>query len=87
LSLPEHLEYKLKQIQGYLKDSSRDELIKELIRRRRKQILVHSCLYYRMNSSVIDDFTYDQLGKDLQLLQKLFPDLAKEVEYHEYFAD
>ncbi len=87
MSLPEHLEYKLKQIQGYLKDSSRDELIKELIKRRRKQILVHSCLYYRMNSSVIDDFTYDQLGKDLQLLQKLFPDLAKEVEYHEYFAD
>lgn len=85
MRLPEHLEYMLRKMQDYFKNASRDELIKELIKRRRKQIMVHSCLYYRLNTSVIDDSTYDQFGKDLQILQKVFPDLSKEVEYHEYF--
>jgi predicted CopG family antitoxin len=87
MRLPEHLEYMLRKMQDYFKNASRDELIKELIKRRRKQIMVHSCLYYRLNTSAIDDSTYDQFGKDLQILQKVFPHLAKEVEYHEYFED
>lgn len=42
-----------------------DEEIKELIKRRRRQILVHSCLYYRLASNIISDFQYDCWGKEL----------------------
>lgn len=88
MKLPPHLKQELTRMKKtFMKEANLDELLKELIKRRRKQILVHSCLYYRMNHTEIDDHTYDQLGKDLQLLQKTFPELSKEVIYHEYFKD
>ncbi|MBA4542929.1 hypothetical protein H1164_08440 [Thermoactinomyces daqus] len=88
MKLPTHLKQELNRMKKtFMKDANLNDLIKELIKRRRKQILVHSCLYYRMNHTEIDDHTYDQLGKDLQLLQKTFSELSKEVIYHEYFKD
>lgn len=45
-----------------------DEIL-ALINRRRRQILVHSFLYYRMNTSIIPDSTYDEWARDLAELQ------------------
>ncbi|WP_141539789.1 DNA ligase LigA-related protein [Bacillus cereus] len=60
--------------------------IVELITRRRHQILVHSCIYYRFSDNIISDHTYDAWAKELAKLQEHYPpeaksaDLAKEFE-------
>lgn len=65
---------------------SRDALV-ELINRRRRQILVHSVLYYRMNQNVIDDTTFDLWSKELAALQQDYPDIAAECEWAEGFKE
>lgn len=62
------------------------EDVAELITRRRRQVLVHSVIYYRWNDSVIDDHTFDRWSKELADLQTQYPDIAKECEWHEAFA-
>lgn len=58
---------------------------KELINRRRRQILVHSCLYYRMNQPVITDEKFDRWAYELVELQNDHPEIAKECVFHESF--
>ena len=43
----------------------------ELIKRRRAQMLIHSCLYYTLDSSVIDDHTWQKWANELASLQEL----------------
>ena len=61
--------------------------ISEKIRQRRRQMLVHSFLYYELDSSIIDDHTWSKWGTELAELQKQYPDIASEVEYAELFKD
>lgn len=61
--------------------------ILSLINRRRRQILVHSFLYYRMNTSIISDSTYDEWARDLADLQTKYPEVAREGVYADAFAD
>lgn len=42
-----------------------DSSILELINRRRRQILVHSYLYYQCNTSLIQDFKFDAWCREL----------------------
>jgi hypothetical protein len=70
-----------------IKKSLSREAIAELITRRRRQILVHSVIYYRWNDNVIDDHTFDLWSKELAELQEKYPDIAAECEWHEAFAD
>lgn len=46
--------------------------IVEAIARRRRQMLVHSHLYYRMDESVIDDATWTKWAQQLAGLQRKF---------------
>lgn len=62
-----------------------DNDIISLIRRRRRQILVHSCLYYRLNENIVPDYMYDEWARQLANLQAQYPGEAAMVEYHEYF--
>lgn len=55
--------------------------IKADILRKRQQILVHSCLYYRFDTNLIEDYQYDKIGKSLADLQIEYPELSKEVTY------
>ena len=64
-----------------------DEEIKELIFRRRKQIWVHSILYYQMNVKLISDVTLSELALELEILQKKYPELSKSVLYYDIFKD
>lgn len=64
-----------------------DNEIKELIKRRRKQIVVHSFGYYRMNDTLVNDSVFDSWCNELVNLQKEYPDIAKQVELHDYFED
>ena len=61
------------------------EQIKELITRRRRQILVHSIIYYRNNDNLITDVQYDLWSTELQELQHKYPKLANECVYAKDF--
>ncbi len=50
-----------------------EERAQELINRRRRQMHVHSTIYYFMNTSIIDDYTFDAWALELASLQKDFP--------------
>ena len=57
------------------------------ILRLRKQILIHSCIYYVLNDSVISDYDWSQKAKELCALQDEYPDISKEVPWYEAFKD
>lgn len=46
----------------------------ELINRRRRQLHVHSVIYYHLNTNIIPDATFDKWAVELASLQRDFPD-------------
>jgi NAD-dependent DNA ligase adenylation domain len=58
-----------------------------LIRQRRRQILVHSFLYYQLDTSIITDHKFDAFCNELVDLQKKYPEESKAVEYYDDFKD
>lgn len=67
---------------------SGDELeIAERIQQRRYQLLIHSCIYYHLNTNLISDKTWDGWAKELQVLQTTYPNISEQVTLHEYFRD
>lgn len=67
--------------------SGEDLTIAEKIQRRRYQVMVHSCLYYSMNTNMVSDVQYDAWARELEQLQNAYPDIADNVDYAEYFKD
>jgi hypothetical protein len=57
------------------------------ITRLRHNMLVHSCLYYRLNTNIISDHKFDSMAKELAELQLAHPSIAAECVYHEYFIE
>ena len=64
-----------------------DSAIKELISRRRRQILVHSVIYYKLNENLIDDATWSRWALELEELQERYPQLARQCPFHDEFLD
>lgn len=61
------------------------EQIKELIKRRRNQILVHSYIYFRLFDNIISNETFDKWSNELIDMQTKYPDLSAEVELYDIF--
>lgn len=59
--------------------------ILELITRRERQILVHSYIYYDLNTNLISDSTYDEWSKELAQLIKDNPEEFKKSENYQGF--
>lgn len=60
----------------------------ERIQQLRRQILVHSVLYYRMNDTVWTDAQFDSAAAELVRMQADYPSESAAVEYmREEFAD
>lgn len=55
-----------------------------LIKRRRLQVLVHSCLYYALDENIWDDHRFDMVCKDLVGLLRDHPG-AYSDRFDEYF--
>lgn len=64
-----------------------EAMIIRMIERRRRQILVHSFGYYRLNDNIIDDTTYDKWSKELAIAQTKFPELSKKAKLYEEFKE
>lgn len=63
------------------------QTIKEKIRQRRRQMLVHSYIYYELNENIVSDHTWAKWAKELQELQEKYPKESAEVEEYENFKN
>ncbi|ASS71673.1 DNA ligase LigA-related protein [Bacillus atrophaeus] len=63
-----------------------DKDILELIGRRRRQILVHSFLYYQLNENIIADHTFDLWSQELVQLQEKYPEESRQAVYYAEFT-
>lgn len=61
--------------------------IAEKIQQRRLQILVHSCIYYEMNQTIISDKKWDEWARELKKLQEDYPDVSRQVMWYADFKD
>ena len=68
------------------KEPTIPEDIKILIKRRRLQLIVHSCIYYRLNDNLISDATYDKWARELARLHQKYG-VIKISCYDEFFSD
>ena len=75
------------ELKQKVENSGLDEKIMELILRRRKQMIVHSIIYYRLNTSIISDLQFDTWGRELVKLQKEHPKESEKVKYYSDFKD
>ena len=56
-----------------------------LINRRQRQILVHSCIYYKFDNNLIQDHEYDALARDLVRLIQEYPKEFEASAYHDVY--
>ena len=61
--------------------------IQEKIRQRRRQMLVHSYIYYELNQNIVSDHQWSEWAKELQELQQKYPKESAEVEEYDQFKD
>lgn len=64
-----------------------DNKIVEKIKRRRLQVLVHSCIYYKFDDNIISDTTWNKWAHELVQLQKQYPEESKKADKYEVFKD
>lgn len=60
-------------------------LIFEKIQQRRLQILVHSCIYYAMDTNIVSDMKWQEWANELADLQNKYPEIASTVLYADAF--
>lgn len=61
--------------------------VAELIQQRRLQMLVHSCLYYELDTNLISDKTWGDWAKELAQLQVDYPSISSQVIWADAFKD
>lgn len=61
--------------------------IASLINRRRRQILVHSIIYYKLDDNLIPDSKWAEWALELENLQRDYPDIAAECFLAEAFEE
>ncbi len=61
--------------------------IAEKIQQRRYQMLIHSCIYYKLSESIVSDYQWSKWAVELKELQEQYPEIAEQVTLHEYFTD
>lgn len=77
---------KVKTVEVIKEYTEEERKIMEEIKRLRLCVLVHSIIYYRLNTNIVSDFQYDKFAKKLKALQDKHPELSKAVpEYLKEF--
>ena len=63
-----------------------EQEIKEKIKQRRTQMLVHSCIYYELNDNIVPDAVWQKWADELRDLQNEHPLLCQIEHFDEAFA-
>lgn len=61
--------------------------IADLIKRRRLQLLIHSCIYYELNDNIISDKKWSEWAIELAELQLKYPTISKTIVFADDFLD
>ena len=61
--------------------------IAEKIQQRRRQMLVHSYIYYELDQNIVSDTKWSTWAKELAELQNKYPNMSKKIPYAEQFVD
>lgn len=61
--------------------------VQEYINFLQRGIIVHSYLYYELDSNVISDREFDKKSRELVTFKNTYPDLWEASEYHHIFGD
>lgn len=64
-----------------------NQALAEKIRQRRAQMLVHSCIYYELNDSIVSDHLWQAWADELQQLQQENPELIDINFFDQEFRD
>ena len=64
-----------------------DNDIASKIQQRRYQILVHSLLYYELDTNLVSDAKWSEWAEELVSLQKKYPEIAEKVIFSDAFRD
>lgn len=64
----------------------RDAIAAKILQRRR-QVLVHSVIYYRYNDNIVSDQKWSEWAQELENLQKEYPDISASLQWAEEFKD
>ncbi len=64
-----------------------NEEIKKLMEKRRRQIIIHSCIYYIHGKALISDKQFDKWAYELVDLQNKCPEIAKYGDWSYEFRD
>lgn len=62
------------------------QTVKEKIKQRRLQMLVHSYIYYEKDENIISDAQWSKWAVELAQLQNDYPKESREVEYFNMFS-
>ena len=65
-------------------DNQHDAVLAK-INQRRRQIMIHSYIYYELNDNIVTDAQWSQWAKELVWLQQEFADISKEGVYYDQF--
>lgn len=63
------------------------QTIEHKIKQRRLQLLIHSCIYYELNDSIISDATWSKWARELVELQKKYPEESSHTTLFLEFKD
>lgn len=63
--------------------TTEERAIAELIHRRRRQLVVHATIYYRLHTSIVSDAQWDDWAAELVRLQAEWPGVSARVDYLE----
>lgn len=61
--------------------------IPDIIKQRRAQMLVHSCIYYELNDNIVSDHLWQKWADELQELQEKHPEHLNMGFYDYIFKD
>lgn len=76
---------KFKEVVSKL-DRGLTEIESDILRKRRF-ILIHSYIYYKLNDNIVSDFKWAQVAKELIALQNKYPEIATYLPWAEAFSD
>ena len=64
-----------------------ERTVRQIIKQRRAQMLIHSCLYYKFDTPIISDDKWQEWANELRDLQQNNPDDCKINFYDKHFKD